>query len=142
MAKVEKHFVTFFSPGTFFDEETTKPIKSWDVEEASGMAHTVLERYDATPFAFQFSTRSRGDDDLDSKESGTSPMYYLGGRIETRDQIMARNDPKEDILRRNMRSNDIDRVIVNDNSWRTIRPLRATDIILDFKPKKKRRKVA
>lgn len=135
---MKKHFVTFFSPGTFFDEEREKPIDSWDVEAAAKMAHEVVERYNATPFAFQFSTRTRGPDDLDSHESARSPTYYLGGRIETREEIEARNDPKEDILRSNLRSNDIARVIVNDNSWRTVRPLKPTDTILDWKPQKKK----
>ncbi len=134
--KMEKHLVTFFSPGTFFDEEREKPVESWDVAAAAEMAHSITERYNATPFAFQFSTQSRGPDDLDSHESARGNTYYLGGRIETRAEIEARNDPKEDILRSNLRSNDIDRVIVNDNSWRTVRPLKPTDVILDWKPKK------
>jgi len=30
MAKqIQKHFVTFYSPGTFVAETTEKPIKSW-----------------------------------------------------------------------------------------------------------------
>lgn len=134
---MKKHFVTFFSPGTFFDEERERPVDSWDVAAASEMAHGIVERYNATPFAFQFSTRTRGQDDLDSRESARSCTYYLGGRIETRAEIEARNDPKENILRSNLRSNDIDRVIVNDNSWRTVRPLKPTDVILDWKPKTK-----
>lgn len=134
----QQHFVTFFSPGTFFDETTEKPIDSWDVNAAMKMARGIEERYAATPFAFQFSTRGRGDDDLDSKEIATSPTYYLGGRIEAREEVEARNDPKEDILRLNMRSNDIAKVIYNDNSWRTVRPWRETDIILDWKPKKRK----
>lgn len=139
MSKVQQHYVTFFSPGTFFDEETTKPVKAWDLKEAQKMAHTVLERYNATPFAFQFSTNARGAKDLDSKEVATSPVYYLGGKVETLAEIEKRNDPKEEILRSNMRCNGYDKVIVNDNSWRTVRPIRPQDIILDWKPRKKRK---
>lgn len=133
------HFVTFFSPGTFFDEETTKPIESWDVKAAEKMAHSVSERYNSTPFAFQFTTQSRGDDDLDSNTSARSNTYYLGGHVETMAEVVARNDPKEETLRSNMRANDIEKVIYNDNSWRTVRPLKPTDVILDWKPCKKRR---
>ena len=139
--KIEKHFVTFNSPGTFVAEETTKPIDSWDVEAAKKMAHGIVERYNATPYGFQFSTRSRGDNDLDSKETTTSPLYHLGGKIETLAEVAARDDPKEEILRSNMRGNGYDKIVVNDNSWRSVRPFGKDDIMLDWKPKK-RHKVA
>jgi len=67
MAKVQKHFVTFYSPGTFVSEESSLPIDAWDVDKAKEMAHDVVERYGATPYGFRFTTRSRGDADLDSK---------------------------------------------------------------------------
>jgi len=131
---MEKHFVTFCSPGTFVPETSEKPIESWDVEAAKGMALTIHERYGATPFGFYFTTRSRGPADLDSKESQRSNFYYLGGKIETLAAIEARNDPKESILRSNMRGNGYDKVIVNDNSWRFVGLLRDTDVVLDFTP--------
>lgn len=137
MAKVEKHFVTFYSPGTFVSEERTKLIDSWDVDAACEMAHGVVERYGATPFAFQFSTRARGADDLDSHEVARSKTYHLGGRVETLAEVEARNDPKEEILRSNMRGNGYDRIIVNDNSWRSTQPLREGDIVLDWTPRAK-----
>lgn len=134
---MQKHFVTFYSPGTFLAEQTTKPIDAWDVEAAKEMAHGITERYGATPYGFQFSTRSRGNDDLDSKETATSPFYHLGGRIETLAEVEARNDPKESILRMNMKGNGYDKIVVNDNSWRSTRPLGKTDVVLDWKPRKK-----
>ncbi len=134
---MQKHFVTFYSPGTFTAETSSHPIDSWDVEKAKEMAHDVVERYGATPYGFQFTTRSRGDKDLDSKRSAESPFYHLGGRIETRAEVEKRNDPKEDILRSNMRCNDIDRVVINDNSYRSVHPLRETDVVLDWKPRRK-----
>lgn len=130
------HFVTFYSPGTFFPEATTKEIPSWDIEAAKEMAHGISERYGATPYAFRFSTRSRGPADLDSKETSKSSLYYLGGRIETREEVERRNDPKEDILRGNMRANNIDRIIVNTNSWRFTGALGPDDVVLDFTPRK------
>lgn len=128
---MQAHFVTFYSPGTFVAEETTKPIGAWDVDLAVEMARAIKERYDARPYGFRFSTRTRGDSDLDSKEAKRSHMYFLGGKIESRKEIEARNDPKEEILRSNMRSNRISRVVVNTNSWRTVQPLERGDVVLD-----------
>lgn len=141
MPKVQKHFVTFFSPGTFTAEATTMPVESWSIEKAKEMAHDVVERYGATPFGFQFNTRARDDADLDSKQSAQSPFYHLGGKIETLADVEARNDPKEEILRSNMRCNGYDRIVVNDNSYRNTYPLAKDDVVLDWKPKR-RSKVA
>jgi len=128
---MKQHFVHFLSPGTFVAEETRKAIHAWDVDAAVELAKGIKERHGATPYGFQFSTRERGPDDLDSKETARSGTYYLGGRIETLEEIEERNDPREDILRRNMRCNGWDRVVVNDNSWRWTQPLRARDVVLD-----------
>ena len=134
--KIEKHFVTFYSPGTFVAEMTDKPIDSWDIEKAKEMAHDVTERYGATPYGFQFTTRSRGDDDLDSRVSAKSPFYHLGGRVETLGEVKSRNDPKERILVANMEGNGWDKIVINDNSWRSTRPLGKDDVMLDWKPRK------
>jgi hypothetical protein len=131
---VEKHFIIFASPGTFFPETTERPIDSWDVAKAIKMSHTVLERYNARPYGFYFSTRSRRADDLDSRETAKSNFYYLGGKIETKAEVFARNDPEENVLRANMECNSIDRIIINDNSWRFTGPLRDTDVVLDYEP--------
>ena len=131
MSQIVKHFVEFYSPGTFVSEVSSYPIDSWDVGEAVKMATSVKERYNSRPYGFRFTTRTRGDNDLDSHESAKSNLYYLGGRIETREEVEARNDPKEKILRDNMRINNIDKIIVNDNYWRFTAALNETDIILD-----------
>lgn len=138
----QQHFVTFYSPGTFVAETSNREIKKWDIEAAKKMAHTIVERYGATPYAFQFSTMGRGSKDLNAKEIARSPLYYLGGRVETLAEVEARNDPKEEILRRNTRCNGWNRIIVNDNSWRVTRPLNDSDVILDWKPRPKRPKAA
>lgn len=127
-------FVTFFSPGTFVHEDTTKKIASWDVEKACEMARGIKERRNATPFAFQFSTRGREDHELDSKVVKRSGMYYLGGKVETIDDVKKRNDPKEEILLSNMRCNGWKKIITNTNSWRVTQPLLDGDVVLDWKP--------
>jgi hypothetical protein len=129
---MQQHFVTFLSPGTFVAESTSRPIDAWDVEQAKAMAVDIMERHAARPYGFQFSTRGRGPDDLDSKEIARSGVYYLGGKIETLAEVEARNDPKEEILRSNMRNNGIDRIVTNTNSWKWTLPLRDGDVVLDF----------
>ena len=127
---MEQHFVTFYSPGTFLAETTERPIDSWDVKAAVRMAKTVKERYGATPYGFKFSTRGRGPKDLDSRVIKTSGMYYLHGKVETVEEIEARNDPSERILVQNMRGNGWARVVTNTKGYRWTQPLEENDVVL------------
>jgi hypothetical protein len=127
---MKKHFVTFFSPGTFVAEQTTKEIDSWNVDKAMEMSGEILERYQALPYGFQFTTRERGEGDFDSKETERSGMYYLGGDVLTLEQLKAQNSPDDKILICNMEANKWDRVIVNTNSWKWTQPLEEGDIVL------------
>lgn len=129
---IEAHFVTFLSPGTFLAEQTTKPIPSWDVNEAMSMARAIKERYNATPYGFRFTTRARGVEDLDSHETAKSPLYYLGGKVETLEQVKARATPKDRILISNMECNQWNKIITNDNSWSWSQPLSDDDVVLDW----------
>ena len=86
-------------------------IGSWDVEEALKMAPGIVERHGATPYGFRFSTRSRGPEDRDSSLTAKSGVYYFKGKVETLDEIEAKNDPEDEILLFNMRANEIPRVI-------------------------------
>ena len=129
---MKRHFVVFYSPGTFVAETTERPIDEWDVRIAVDMSRRVIERHAARPYGFRFITRSRGTHDLDSKETKRSGMYYLGGTIETLQQIEARNNPDERILCSNMRGNGWDRVVTNRNSWKWTQPLHDGDVVLDL----------
>ena len=104
---MKKEFVRFFFPGTFFAEDAMEPISNWDVEQAKGMAL----KFQRSPFGFRFITRAREVDELDSKQVAESPMYYLGGKVETIDEVMRRDLPEEETLRWNMRANNHARVI-------------------------------
>ena len=132
---MKKFFVTFFSPGTFVAEQTVKEIDSYNVDKAVEMAQYITERHGATPYGFQFSTRSRGKNDLDSKTTNRSNMYYLGGKIETVEEIKRRNDPKESILLSNMQCNGWGRIVTNTNSYRWTQPLNDDDVVLEFQPR-------
>jgi len=129
-----KHFVEFYSPGTFFSETTSKPIDSWDINTALEMVKGIKERYNATPYGFKFVTYERSDSDLDSKVSKKSNMYFLGGTIETLAQIEARHDDDDRILISNMHNNGYDKVLVNTNSWKIVVPIEKGDIILQWQP--------
>ncbi len=129
---MQQHFVEFLSPGTFVAESTTKPIEQFnDIHTAVAMAREIEERHNAVPYGFRFITRARADDELDSSEVGRSAMYYLGGRVLTLDGVR-REMPNEKILISNMESNGWGRVVVSENSWRTVQPLGDNDCILDM----------
>lgn len=128
---VTKHYVTFYSPGTLVAEQRSVEVDSWDVDAAQAMALGVTERYDAIPYGFQFTTRGRGDADLDSRVIAKSPFYWLGGVVETLAQVKARATDRDRILIANMEGNGYDRIITNYNSWRWTQPLGADDVVLD-----------
>jgi hypothetical protein len=129
---IRKHFVSFLSPGVLVHEETTKPIESWDPVVAKEMAHEISERHGVKPFGFRFFTRERGAEELDSRVTKRSGMYFLGGKIETLEEVEARNADDEKILRSNMRCNGIKRIITNTNSWKIVQPLEDDDVVLQW----------
>ena len=129
---MKQHFVTFYSPGTFVAESTTKPIDSWDIKQARRMAKMIKERYDAIPYAFQFTTRARAEDELDSKEVARSPTYYINCKVETLNEIKARNDARDSILISNMESQNLDTVVTTVTGWKWTQSLRAGDVVLSL----------
>jgi hypothetical protein len=131
MSTVKKHFVTFYSPGTFVAEQSTEPIEKWDVDLAVKMARKVTERYNAKPYGFRFSTRTRGPKDLDSKITKQSGLYWLGGKVETLAEVKARATEKDRILVSNMECNGYERIVTNSNSWSWTQPLGNEDVVLD-----------
>jgi hypothetical protein len=128
---MRKHFVKFFSPGTFTAETTVREIEAWDVGKALEMASGVEERYGATPYAFCFITRARADKDFDSKEVKRSRMYYLPHcKVETLKEIKARGSKDDRILISNMEGNGWDRVITTTKGWKWYQPFKGGDVLL------------
>ncbi|WP_448489010.1 hypothetical protein [Polynucleobacter sp.] len=127
---MQQHFVTFYSPGTIVAETTTKPIATWNVDDAMAMAALITERHGAKAYGFRFITRGRADDDLDSKIIASSPMHYIGGKVETLEEVEARNDPAESILRANMRGNGYNRIWSTMAGWKWTQPLNDDDVVV------------
>jgi len=125
------HFVTFLSPGSLIAGQITKPIDSWNVDAAISLSSGIRELHGARPYAFYFNTRGREDGELDSKEINRSPTYFLGGKVETLEDVRNRNDPKDRILLSNMTYNGYDRIITTTSGWAWTQPLRKDDIVLD-----------
>lgn len=137
---MRKHQVTFYSPGTFVPESTTLDIESWDTAKAVEMSEKIVARYNARPYCFVFTTDIVADDVSDGeggtlkvqpKEVARSGFHFLGGRLETYDDVVARNDDKENILRSNMRNNEHWVVCINDNSYRTTVPFEEDSCIVN-----------
>lgn len=135
-----KHKVTFYSPGTFVSESTTKDIDSWDTKKAVEMAESISERHGAKPYAFRFETWKTHTPVSDG-EGGTlevrpklekeSGYYFLGGELETYDDVRDRKLDSESILLSNMKGNEYWVVCVNRNSYKSTMPFGEEDRIVD-----------
>lgn len=120
------NIVTFYAPGTFVSEMVDCPIEDFDVDKAVAMARALKPmRYGALPYGFRFFVK----EDNGRKEA-IGGHYYLGGKVETYEEVCARNDPQEEILRWNMRVNGYSRIVVNTNSYRFTAPLAPEDVVL------------
>jgi len=129
---MKKLFVEFYSPGTFVSETTKKEIEKEDVQLAVKMSKKISERHGAKPYGFRFVTYSRKSNELDSKQTKASGMYYLGGKVMTLEQVKAKKDPKDKILISNMEGNGFKRIIENCNSYKITLPLNDEDVVLDM----------
>jgi hypothetical protein len=133
-----RHFVTFYSPGTFMSESTTKDIPELHPPLAARMAREIEERYEAKPYGFRFETRITHDPipdgaggtlNVESKTTAKTGTYFLTGTVRAYSEISEAKDTN--ILRSNMRGNDWPLMIENTNSYRTIMPYEAGDCIVD-----------
>ena len=125
---IEKNYVVFYSPGTFFDEATSKPIEEFgDLSAAAELAKTIEERYASKPYGFRFVTSLEAESipdgrggvmEVRSKKIRESGTYFINGRLRKYDEVVLDNDPKEDILRSNMRCNSMIIIVETDNSWK------------------------
>ncbi len=135
-----QEYAVFYSPGTMFAEQTSRPIENRDLRAAVAIGETIVERYSARPYGFRFETRIVADPIPDgvggtlavaSKTIDTSGLHFLGGRLETIDDVAARADKREETLLWNMRVNDHPIVCITENGFRSTQPFGATECIVD-----------
>lgn len=136
---MRKHFVVFHSPGTLFDESSEKEIAKLEPALAVKLATKIVERHGAKPYGFTFETRIVSEPVSDGeggtlatvpKTVETSGIHFLGGSLETLDEVEARADPTESILRSNMRGNRMFVVCVNTNSYKSTHEFREQDCVV------------
>jgi len=136
----EEHRVVFFSPGLLFPEQTGRVVASWDPALAMALWPSVAERHGAKPYAFQFVTMlvhppidvaGRGPLYVEPKEIARSSTYHIAGTLLTYDEVAARNDPREDILRRNMRDGR-PIVCVTTHSYRATISFEESDVMVNL----------
>lgn len=117
---VKKHFVKFFSPGSFVDEVSVYEIEDWDTKKAILISKKVNERYNSKPFAFIFITKENDGTTLDSRTTAKSGLYYLNGEIKTLQNIIDENNNENRILISNMKNNGWKKVIITNTPWKKV----------------------
>lgn len=139
MSIKQKHFVRFFSPGTFCSEVSIQEIDSLDTTKAVKMAKDITERYNARPYGFRFETNTSSDPipdgnggflKVESRLDKSSGIYYIGGKVFNYDQIKDRNNPDDNILLSNMRNN-CPLIVEITNGYLSTMPFEENDSIVD-----------
>lgn len=132
-----KHYVDFYSPGTFVSEQSRREVPSWDILAAIELANGIQERHGAKPYGFRFSSYmvhdpipdgQGGELNVEPKEIAKSELHYLGGEIKRFDDVPETQE--FEILRSNMRCNRNPVVIENRNSYRFTGVFAGTDCIV------------
>jgi hypothetical protein len=141
MTVSEKHYVTFHSPGTLFNESSAREIGSWDIKKAVDMSKEITERHGATPFGFTFATYLEEDEgvpdghggilDVEPKRINKSAMHFLGGYCLTYSEAVAEDNDRDEVLRSNMKINRMWTVCVNNNSYRSVHAYNGDDVIVN-----------
>jgi hypothetical protein len=69
---------------------------------------------------------------VEAKALRRSGIYFITGTIQTAEEVLAGTDPKEEILRSNVRANKIPAIIINTNSYRATMPFEADSVLVDW----------
>ena len=142
MKNVINHYVVFYSPGTFFSETSSVPIKSWDIKEALKFSKKIKERYGATPYGFIFESRkelkfdkkdTNEEWDIEGKIIKSSGTYFITGKVLTLEDIPDIEENRT--LLSNMRYNKYNAVVQNTNSYKSTLPFKKTDVIINKRGK-------
>ena len=118
----EQLFCTYYSPGTFFLEQSAFEVEGRDLVACAGRAKVdVKERHGAKPFAFRFT---------DGNGESLSGLYYLTGKVIRRDEVP--DDKEHSIMRSNMFDPERCVVMENINSFKHVSHFSDEDVVLDW----------
>ena len=144
MKPERKIFAQFFSPGTVFAEHTSLPMETDSIEEAVMLSKKVVERYNATPYAFDIVTKlvaepiddgEGGKMEVPSKEVERIGRFFLGGNLIRYGEVASLEleglDGGRTALRYSMRSNGCPICIENNNSFKSTQPFEERDAVVD-----------
>lgn len=136
---IRKHYIIYHTPGDGFKRAMfpTDLELDWQTSKLEAIDEAVERSADMNaenpafrPFAFNFLTKARGENDLDSHVEAQSHLFWLGGHVESVSDLIARNDPTERIIVNNMRDLNADYVITNRNSFTWVQPFSPGDVVL------------
>lgn len=141
--KTEKYYlVTYFSPGTFFAESSSKEFAEIDLKKIATAAKKVKERHGATPWGFEI-VEMRRPVEKGEFEVVPKTVRQIGGRYHLTGELKRYDDipetEKTHILRSNMWGNDWPIIVENRNSWLSTQPFEQEDVIVDWDGKIVRR---
>lgn len=128
--KMKKHYVIYYSPGSFVAETDTIEIPSWNIEMAVKKSKEINQRHGAKPYGFRFHTKERKENDWEPKITKESGMYYLEGKL---CGIKDLDPVKHRILISNMKMNKWEYVVKTNNSYEWFQPFEDNDILLEEK---------
>jgi hypothetical protein len=115
-------FVTYYSPGTLFLEQSAFEVETRDLAACAARAKVdVKERYGAKPFAFRFT---------DGNGKSLSGLHYLTGKVIRYDDVP--DDKEHSIMRSNMFNNEGCVVVENTNSFKHVSHFSEEDVIVDW----------
>lgn len=129
---MEKKFIVFTipEPGSPQPTKITMAAEEHSIELANKMADDLLQQVGIRPSGFHYTTRARGEEDLDSKEISKSPMYYFEGKTLTMDQVKELPEPKRTNMIYNMGAAKCDTVVVMEIKQEIGFPLKPGDVVL------------
>ena len=136
-----QEYVVFLSPGTMFDEVSSKPIVERDLKCALNMSGEVVERYGAKPYGFYFETLLEAgtvrDDEGNEFETAAKTVdktgiYYIAGKVRTRDDIARDGKEDERILLSNMGNDGWEIVCETVNGYKHVGIFRSEDAVVDI----------
>jgi len=126
-----RKYVEFLYPGAFVNETSVEEVKDRDIDKL---------KIPDNAFGFRFfdvlENKTIVDDEfvkMTSDRINKSPMHYYGGQVYTKEDVI-REVPNNEILLKNMESNDWDKIV--KTRMGNFQPFEKTDIFIPCKTKK------